>query len=194
VSDAETVSRWQSLAYGPCYKSVYCMAVCPAGDDVIPMYLKDKKGFLNEVVRPLQQRAETIYVLPNSDAESHVLQRFPHKNVARVYNGIRPPSVAAFVSLMPRAFQRHKSAGLNATYHFTFSGDEAIEATVTIRDETIDVQRGLVGAPDVWVRADAKAWLRTLHREASVVKEIILRRIRVKGSMELFKRFGGCFA
>ena len=149
---------------------------------------------VQEVVRPLQQRTETIYVLPNSDAESHVLQRFPHKKIERVYNGVRPPSVAAFVSLMPRAFQRHKSAGLNATYHFTFSGDEAIEATVTIRDETIDVQRGLVGVPDVRVHADAKAWLRTLHREASIVREIILRRIRVKGSMDLFKHFGRCFA
>jgi hypothetical protein len=35
VSDAETASMWQSLSFGANYKSAYCMAVCPAGDDVI---------------------------------------------------------------------------------------------------------------------------------------------------------------
>ena len=35
VRDSETVSMWQSLAYGPNYKAAYCMAVCPAGEDVI---------------------------------------------------------------------------------------------------------------------------------------------------------------
>jgi hypothetical protein len=35
VSDAETASMWQSLSFGANYKLAYCMAVCPAGDDVI---------------------------------------------------------------------------------------------------------------------------------------------------------------
>jgi hypothetical protein len=29
INDAETVSVWQSLSYGICNKSSYCMAVCP---------------------------------------------------------------------------------------------------------------------------------------------------------------------
>jgi ferredoxin/putative sterol carrier protein len=194
VSDAETVSRWQSLAYGPCYKSVYCMAVCPAGDEVIPQYLEDKKRFVEDVVRPLQQKTETVYVLPGSDAESHVQKKFPHKKIKRVGNGIRVPSVAAFVESMPRAFQRHNSAGLAATYHFSFTGNEQVEATVTIKDKTIIVQQGHVGVPDVRMDADAKAWLRVLHKETSIVKEIVFRRIRVKGPLKLFKAFGSCFA
>jgi putative sterol carrier protein/ferredoxin len=194
VSDAETVSRWQSLAYGPCYKSVYCMAVCPAGDEVIPQYLADKKKFIEDVVKPLQQKTETVYVLPGSDAESHVLKTFPHKKLKRVGNGIRVPSVAAFLESMPRAFQRHNSAGLDATYHFSFTGNEQVEATVIIKDKTINVQRGHPGIPDVQVNADAKTWLRMLHKETSIIKEIIFRRIRVKGQMKLFKAFGRCFA
>jgi ferredoxin len=194
VSDAETVSRWQSLAYGPCYKSVYCMAVCPAGDEVIGQYLADKKNFIEEVVKPLQQKTEPVYVLPGSDAESHVLRTFPHKKITRVGNGIRPPSVAGFVAVMPRAFQRHQSAGLDATYHFTFTGNEQVEATVIIKDKTINVQRGHTGIPDVRVQADATTWLRALHKESSMIKEIMFRRIRVKGPMKLFKAFGRCFA
>jgi epoxyqueuosine reductase QueG len=194
ISDAETISLWQSLAYGPCYKSVYCMAVCPAGDDVIPQYLEDKKKFMNSVVKPLQQKTETVYVLPGSDAESHVQRMFPHKTIKRVGNGIRPLSVAAFLGSMPIAFQRHKSEGLKATYHFTFSGSEQAEATVIIKDKTIRVTQGHAGDPDVRVQADAKTWLRVLHKESSMIREIIFRRIRVKGPMELFKAFGNCFA
>jgi len=194
VSDAETVSMWQSLACGPCYKSVYCLAVCPAGDEVIPQYLDDRKAFLDEVVKPLQQKTETVYVLPGSDAEEHVLSKFPHKKIKRVGNGIRPPSVAYFLASMPIAFQRHQSEGLNATYHFTFSGSEETEATVVIKDKTIKIEQGHVGAADVSVHADAKTWLRVLHKETSMIKQILLRRIRVKGSLNLLKAFGKCFA
>ena len=194
ISDAETVSMWQSLAKGPCYKSVYCIAACPAGDDVIPQYLANKQKFLENVVMPLQQKEETVYVLPGSDAESHVLRMFPHKRIKRVGNGVRPPTVASFLASMPRAFQRHQSAGLNATYHFTFSGSEEAKATVVVKDKTIAVQEGHIGVADVQVKADSKAWLRVLHKESNMIKEIIFRRIRVKGPMKLFKAFGACFA
>jgi hypothetical protein len=55
---------WQSLSFGANYKAAYCMAVCPAGDDVIGPFLKDRKGFLEGVVQPLQKKSETVYVVP----------------------------------------------------------------------------------------------------------------------------------
>lgn len=39
ASEPETASMWQSLSHGANYKSAYCMAVCPAGEDVIGPYL-----------------------------------------------------------------------------------------------------------------------------------------------------------
>jgi ferredoxin len=68
VSGAETVSMWQSLSFGANYKAAYCMAVCPAGEDVIAPFLTNRKQFLDDVVRPLQNKAETVYVVPNSPA------------------------------------------------------------------------------------------------------------------------------
>src|SRR5262245_19395378 len=47
-SDTETSSMWQSLSHGANYKSAYCMAVCPAGEDVIGPYLQDKQQHLQE--------------------------------------------------------------------------------------------------------------------------------------------------
>ena len=84
VSGAETVSMWQSLSFGANYKAAYCMAVCPAGEDVIAPFLTNRKQFLDDVVRPLQNKAETVYVVPNSDAEEFVARRFPHKKIKGV--------------------------------------------------------------------------------------------------------------
>jgi ferredoxin len=81
VTDTETVSMWQSLSFKADYKAAYCMAVCPAGEDVIGPWLDDRRGFLAEIVRPLQGKEETIYVRDGSPAADHVARRFPHKQV-----------------------------------------------------------------------------------------------------------------
>jgi ferredoxin len=78
--EEETVSIWQSLGYGPQYKSAYCMAVCPAGTDVVGPYLRDKRGYVATHVRPLRNRAEPVYVQSGTRAE-RVAARNPAKQV-----------------------------------------------------------------------------------------------------------------
>ncbi|MEU7558328.1 4Fe-4S binding protein [Streptomyces eurythermus] len=90
VTDPENASMWQSLAFKPNYKSGYCVAVCPAGEDVLGPYLDDRKGFMDTVLRPLQEKTETLYVLPDSDARRYAERRFPHKPVKEVTGGWRP--------------------------------------------------------------------------------------------------------
>ena len=124
VSDSETASVWQSLGFGPNYKAAYCLAVCPAGEDVIGPFLDDRKGFLKAVVDPLQAKEETLYVVPGSDAQDHAKRRFPHKRIKAVGNGLRPGSIRGFLANLPRVFQRNQSEGLAATYHFRFTGKE----------------------------------------------------------------------
>src|SRR5262249_5304106 len=53
ISNPESASMWQSLSFGANYKSAYCMAVCPAGEDVIAPFLTDRTEYLKDVVRPL---------------------------------------------------------------------------------------------------------------------------------------------
>ena len=193
VSDSESASMWQSLSYGANYKAAYCLAVCPAGDDVIGPYTEDSGSHLKEIVKPLQAKEETIYVLPKSDAAQHVAKRFPHKEIKTVGNSLRPRSVDQFLTGVPLVFQRHKSEGLNAIYHFTFTGDEHRETTITIRDRTVSVQEGHVGEADLRVYADAASWLGFLAKERSLVWAILRRRIRLKGSPKLLMQFGRCF-
>jgi ferredoxin len=193
VSDRETVSVWQSLGFGPNYKAAYCMAVCPAGEDVIGPFLGDRKGYLRDVVDPFQAKEETVFVVPGSDAQDHAQKRFPHKRIKPVGNGLRPGSIRAFLRLLPFGFQRHKSEGLAATYHFTFTGAEPAQATVVIRDKTIRVEDGHVGSPDLGVTVDSETWLGLLRKERSLVWALLRRRLRLKGSPRLLAGFGKCF-
>lgn len=194
VSDGETASMWQSLSSGPNYKAAYCMAVCPAGEDVIGPFLADRKGFLQEVVRPLQQKVEPVYVVSDTDAELHVRKRFPHKIVRRVGSGIRANSIEAFLSNLHLVFKRHRAADANLTYHFTFTGAEPATATIVIRDGTLQIERGHVGAANLHITADSATWVKFLRKEANLFWALLRGKIRVRGSLLLLQRFGECFA
>ena len=88
VSDSEIASMWQSLSFGANYKAAYCLSVCPAGEEVIGPYLDDRKEFMDRVLKPLQDKRETLYVLPNSAAKAYAEKRFPHKPVKVVDGGM----------------------------------------------------------------------------------------------------------
>lgn len=193
VSDTETASMWQSLSFGANYKAAYCMAVCPAGEDVIAPFLENRREFLQEVVKPLQEKKETIYVVKNSDAEIHVKKRFPHKTVKHIGNGVRPRSIHVFLDRMAGAFQSNQAKNLDAVYHFVFTGDEQAQATVTIKNQQIKVEKELVGAANLKVTADSKTWLEFLAKEKNFAWAVLRRKIRFKGSPKLLLAFGKCF-
>ena len=194
VSGAETVSMWQSLSFGANYKAAYCMAVCPAGEDVIAPFLTNRKQFLDDVVRPLQNKPETVYVVPNSDAEEFVARRFPHKSTKRVSNGLAGQgTIRSFLRGLNFVFQKGQSKGLNAIYHFTFTGRDEVKATVTIRDEELQVSEGHHGQADLRLTADTETWLRFVRKEVNLVWALLRRKIRIQGSPNLLLAFGRCF-
>jgi ferredoxin len=193
VKDAESVSTWQSLGFGPNYKAAYCLAVCPAGEDVIGPFLASTKDFVDEVMRPLQAKREPVYVIPGSDAEAHVQKRYPHKTVRHVRNSLRPRSIATLLQGMPSTFQRQAAGKLDATFHFTFTGNETTEATVTIRAGTIKVEPGRNGTRNLHIIADAETWLGFLAREKSLPWALLTRRIKLRGNPKWLLAFGKCF-
>ncbi|MDD5139022.1 MAG: SCP2 sterol-binding domain-containing protein [Verrucomicrobiales bacterium] len=193
VKDSESVSTWQSLGFGPNYKAAYCMAVCPAGEDVIGPYLASKKDFADEVMRPLQAKREPVYVIRGSDAEAHVQKRYPHKTVRHVRNSLRPRSIAALLQGMPLTFQRQAAGKLEATYHFVFMGSEQVEATVVIRSGEMTIENGLQGRPNIKVTADSETWLGFLAKEKNLLWALLARRVKLRGNPKWLLAFGRCF-
>ncbi len=193
VEDTETVSVWQSLSFGPQYKAAYCVSVCPAGEDVIGPYLENRRAHLDDVVKPLQNKVETVYVVPGSDAEAYVARRFPHKRARRARLGLRSRTVEGFVQGMPLLFQRGAAAQLDARYHLVFSGSEERQLTVEIRRGTLAITEGLQGRPDLRLDADATTWIRFLGGRASLPVALARRRFRLRGSPRLLQAFARCF-
>jgi Fe-S-cluster-containing hydrogenase component 2 len=193
VADTESASMWQSLSYGANYKAAYCLAVCPAGEEVIGPFLTNRSGYVQETVRPLQEKEETVYAVPGSDVEEHVRRRFPGKKVKRVSNGLRPRTVGQFLAGLPLAFQRGRAEGLDAVYHFTFTGAEERQATVVIKDRSVRVEDGHQGTASLHVAADSETWLGFLAKERGLLWALLRRKIRIKGSPRLLLAFGKCF-
>jgi putative sterol carrier protein len=102
-----------------------------------------------------------------------------------VDSGIRSTSIDGFLFGLKLLFQPGKAAGIQAVYHFTFTGKESKEATVSIRDGILKVEAGHQGEADLLVTADSETWLGFLAKERSLLWALLRTRIRIKGSPRL---------
>ena len=193
VSEGEVVSMWQSLSFKPSYKAAYCISVCPAGEDVISPYLEDRVGFAERHVKPLQQTAETIYVLPNSDAETLVPSRFPAKTVKQVRWNVGANDIFSYLFNITLTFQRRKAGDLNAAYHLRLTGDMPLEATITIAKRRIEIEFGLIGEPDLTIETTSEAWMGAFEQGFELESAIKTGDIKLEGPFDLFHRLAACF-
>ncbi|MEL6347930.1 MAG: SCP2 sterol-binding domain-containing protein [Myxococcota bacterium] len=191
---SEGVSLWQSLTYGANYKAAYCMAVCPAGEDVIAPFLDDRRGYVKQIVQPLREKAEPVFVIRGSDAADHVQRRYPHKQPRFVRSTIQPQNIDGFLRFAHIAFQPRKSKDVTLRLHFTFTGASDRAATIDIRDRGIQVEDGHIGERDAHVTVDATTWLGIVSGRANPVWAVIRGKLKVNGPISVMKTFQGCFA
>ncbi len=192
----ESASMWQSLTYKANYKAAHCVAVCPAGDEVLGPFVADRPRFLAEVVRPLTERTEPVFVVRGSDAEAHVRRRFPHKPVRLVRSSLRAADAPGFFRALPLVFQRGPAKGWRATFHFELTGAAGVthRATARIDDGTLTVNASaLDGVADVTVQGEAQAWLEVVTGKRNPVWQVLRRRLRLTGDRSLLDRFARCF-
>ncbi len=191
VRDSETMSIWQSLSFGANYKAAYCMAVCPAGDEVLPFFQRDKKQYVDEIVKPLIDKPEPVYLKPGTTAEK-VARKNPAKEIRYIRTPFRPQSLEGFINGIKIAFNREKAKGLNMTIHFEFTGKENRAITVSIGNEKISVQEGHTTQADLKVRADTQAWLKIAGRESTPLWPVVSGKLKIRGNPMLLMKFQNC--
>ncbi len=193
VTDGETVSMWQSLTYGANYKAAYCIAVCPAGEDVISPFLNNRREFVQSVVRPLQEKEEVIYVVKGTDAADHVQKRFPKKKIKFVGSGLSVRTIKGFLFGSTLIFQPGKAKGLSTRIHFRFSGEGGADATYIIENQALEVLGGHIGSRDLLIECTASNWLSFVRGDLGLIRALITRKIKVKGNLKHFRAFGEVF-
>jgi ferredoxin len=193
VRDNDSASMWQSLSFGANYKAAYCLAVCPAGEEVIGPFLDNRQAFMREVLEPLREKEETLYVVAGSDAEAHARKRFPHKELREANHGLRPRSVRSFLDFLPVMFQRGQAPKSTTRYHMRFRGAEEIQCTVELGPEGVHVSPGLHDRADLALTADSSSWLRFLAGERGVVRLLLTGKLRLKGNPRHLLQFARCF-
>jgi putative sterol carrier protein len=72
-------------------------------------------------------------------------------------------------------------------------GGEDIQATVVIRDQSVQVKEGHSGKADLHVTADSRTWLGLLAKKRSLVWALVTRKTRLKGSPRRLLAFRKCF-
>ena len=193
--DDENVSKWQSLSFGPQYKAAYCVSVCPAGKDLIGIYENDKRNWVKQIVKPLKDKNEPVYVGKNTRAEEHA-RKNRNKEIKIVTNVQHPKSINGFLSGSRVSFEPKHARGVNLTVHFQFNGAQTRKATIKIENELIDVKEEHVGQADLSIITDSQTWIKMVNKETSFVSNLISilsGRVKVNGKLKLLKQFQNCF-
>ncbi len=179
-SGEETRSMWQSLGFGPKYKSAYCQAVCPAGDDVIGPYMADRAAWRRDVLVPLLRKEETVYVRSGTRAE-HIALRNESKRVRYIDFDPARSTPDNFVLGLKHRFDRSRAlaTGAQATVAFRFPDGSSVTARVAdgrlglAGDERIaTIGEAADGAtvsalPDAVVHLSGDDYVRLLHATSS---------------------------
>jgi len=164
VSDAESASMWQSLSFGANYKAAYCLASARPEKTLLgrPSLIGRHMSRKSCGRFKRRKRRFTSPSIPTPRCRSPNGSPTKKSSTWATACGRTPSS---FLKGMPNVFQPGKSAGLNATFHFTFSGHEQRQATVVIQEQKISVKEGHVGKPDLHVTADSQTWIGFLRKE-----------------------------
>jgi hypothetical protein len=189
--DGETLSRWQSLTYGHAYRCSYCMAVCPAGQETVAAYRRDKKQYTQEVLKPLKGKEEPVYVIPGSAAEK-AAQKNACKEVRFVRNTIRPNSVDTFLTGTSLLFNAEAAQGVRLRLCFEFTGKQSRFATIDIAERRVDVRDGEADKADLRIRVDPATWIGIVNEEISPLQALLTGKMKVKGNPAHLRTFKRC--
>ncbi|AEG51470.1 4Fe-4S ferredoxin iron-sulfur binding domain-containing protein [Sphingobium chlorophenolicum L-1] len=194
IPPSETQLIWQSLSFKPQYKAAYCISVCPAGEEVISPFLKDRKTYVEDIVKPLLDKEEVLYVIKGTDADESVPRKFPHKQIKHVRAGRITTSIGGHLFSLRLSFQRGAARALDLTSHWTFEDKKEHHATIRVAGKLLEIDdRRHAGDADfkVWVKTDR--WFDYLNLLCELDELFEEGSIRLDGDREKLDAYLACF-
>jgi putative sterol carrier protein len=93
--------------------------------------------------------------------------------------------VHEFMNMIPNYFNPEKSKGVTGIVQCFFSGEQASDWVITIKDQTCKVEEGKIDHPDLTIKADAEDGVNVLTGKLDAMRAYMLGKIKIFGDLSL---------
>lgn len=104
------------------------------------------------------------------------------------------PTVSELMSVtMPRAFMPEKAAGVDTVVQFKFTGSQASEWYVVIKDGKCEVTQGTHPSPKMTMTVDSDDYIKISTGELDATQAFMKGKVKVAGDMGIALKMGQFF-
>jgi putative sterol carrier protein len=94
-------------------------------------------------------------------------------------------NVSQIMESIPEYFNPEKATGIEAVVQCFFSGNQASNWFIVIKDQTCKVEKGQVEHPDITIKANVEEGVKLFTGEMDPMRAFLLRKVKVSGDMAL---------
>ena len=94
-------------------------------------------------------------------------------------------NVAEVMKQIPDYFKPEKAQGVSGVVQCMFSGDQASNWVITVKDQTCSVEEGTTANPDLTIKADGEDGVNLLTGQIDPMRAYMMGKIKVFGDMSL---------
>lgn len=97
-------------------------------------------------------------------------------------------NVREIMEKIPDYFNPEKAIGIDAVVQCLFTGKQASNWIISIKDQTCEVEEGQVDHPDIAIKADGEVGVKLLKGKMDPMRAFLLGKVKVTGDMALGMR------
>ena len=94
-------------------------------------------------------------------------------------------NVRQLMESIPNQFNAEKAKGVSGVVQCMFTGDQASNWVITVKDQTCSVEEGTTTNPDLTIKADAEDGVNLLTGKLDVMRAYMLGKVKVFGDLAL---------
>lgn len=93
--------------------------------------------------------------------------------------------IAKIMREIPKHFNPEMAEGVSASVQCMFSGDQASDWVLEIKNQTCTIKEGKIEAPDISIKADTEDGIKILMQELDPMRAFTLGKVKVNGNLGL---------